>query len=259
MFFDSHVHLNEKRLLADVEGVIKRAREKGVTRMLVPSYDIVSIENAITLAHKYEEIFIALGIHPSDTRLYDLKVLNTLGDYAGNNTKVRAIGEIGLDYYWAKTDKERAHQRLFFIEQIKLADSLHLPVIVHMRDATADTIEILTNHTPKYGFVMHCFSGSSDSMQVLLKMGAYISFGGPITFLNAVEPKQNVASVPLEKLLIETDAPFLTPHPFRGKINEPGYIPLIAAEIARIRGLSAEKIAQITTANACNFFHVENK
>ena len=257
MYFDSHTHLNEKRLFADIERVLLNAKTNGVTTMMVPSYDIPSLHNAIILGEKYHNIYIALGIHPSDAKRYPISVINDVKKLAKGNAKVKAIGEIGLDYYWDKTEKERAYQKEMFIRQIELANALQLPVIVHMRDASEDTLEILRKHTPKYGFLMHCYSGSLEMLEDILALGGYISFGGPVTFSNAHSPKENAKAVPINRLLIETDAPYLTPHPLRGQLNEPQYVVLVNKEIARLREMSEKDLAKITFNNAARFFHVE--
>lgn len=258
MFFDSHTHLNEKRLFARRQEILFDARKANVKALLIPSYDLPSIKNAITLT-KEENVFAAIGIHPSDAKKYQFDVLLEIEALAKANKKVVAIGEIGLDYYWDHEEKAKAYQKEFFIKQIELANRLQLPIVVHMRDATQDTLELLRTNRPQFGLLMHCYSGSVEAMHEFLKLGAYISLGGPVTFLNAKEPKKVAAEVPLDRLLIETDAPYLAPHPYRGQLNEPKYLPLVAQEIARIRGISENEIAKVTFDNAWRFFHVEIK
>ena len=259
MYFDSHTHLNAKQLLDSLDNVLARAHKVGIVKMIVPSYDLPSVYNAISLSKQNTGIYAAIGIHPTDAKNYDVSILETLKELVINNQEVKAIGEIGLDYYWDKSEDQRLFQQEMFIRQIELANSLSLPVIIHMRDASEDTLKIIREHLPKFGFVMHCFSGSKELMFALIELGAFISFGGPVTFTNAVTPKECVGLVPLNRLLIETDAPYLAPHPLRGKLNEPSNLVLINKQIALLRNMSEEELATITFNNACDFFHVEKR
>lgn len=257
MYFDSHTHLNDRRLFSIINAVIKRAQQVEVTTFMVPSYDYPSIQRALELTKIYPMIYVSAGIHPSDSIKYDLSILAQMENLIKVNPKVRAIGEIGLDYHWAKNEAEKAHQRLFFISQIELANRLQLPVVIHMRDADHDTMQIIQEHRPHHGFLMHCFSGSRETMDEVIKLGGYIALGGPVTFSNAVTPKEIARAVPLDRLLIETDAPYLSPHPHRGEMNEPSYLPLIAQTIAQLRGIELTDLAAATAENAKRFFHVE--
>jgi len=257
MYFDSHTHLNDPKLFDDIESVLSRAHHVNVKLFMVPSYDRDSVIRAIKISKQYNNVYCAIGIHPSDCQIYSFEILGELEELAKENKKIKAIGEIGLDYYWEKDLQKREYQKLFFIQQIKLANQLKLPIVIHVREAMEDTLEILKKNTPKHGFLMHCFSGSVESLKEVLKLGGYISLGGPVTFVNSKLPKEIAAFVPIERLILETDAPYLTPHPFRGKTNEPMYLPLICKAIAEIKGVPEAVVAETTCKNTCHFFHVE--
>lgn len=248
MFFDSHCHINDQHFASDIDGYITRAKEAGVTNLLVIAWDIASSIKAIQIANSYEGVYAAVGIHPVDavkTPLSDLDILATLL----TRPKVVALGEIGLDYHWI-TDKEgKDIQNTFFIKQIAMANKFKLPIVVHMREATNATFEILKANKVNESGVMHCYSGSAEMAHEFIKLGFYIGIGGPVTYLNAVDPKLVAAAVPADKFLIETDAPYLSPHPFRGKTNESYRIPVIAEAICKIRNLTMEQLAYLTTRN----------
>ena len=255
MIFDSHCHLNHEDLYKDLNGVIERAKEAGVTRFLVVGYDKRSSLLAVDLANRFDFVYAAIGYHP--TEIYGLSeedfqdVMSLL-----KHPKVVALGEIGLDYYWIKDEKERELQKEYFIRQIDIANENDLPISIHNRDAINDCLQILKEHPVKMGGVMHCYSGSVESMHEFLKCGMYISFGGPVTFKNAKTPKEVATIVPLDKLLVETDSPYLAPHPFRGTQNEPAKIRLVVEEIARLRNMKFEEIEDATFKNASKLFHV---
>ncbi|NQX64125.1 TatD family hydrolase [Paenibacillus qinlingensis] len=248
MLTDSHTHLNAEQFKEDQDEVIKRALEAGVTRIVNVGFNRETIPSSIELAEKYDWIYSTVGWHPVDAidmMPGDLEWIESLCQHE----KVVAIGEIGLDYYWDKSPKD-VQQRVFR-EQIRLARKLGMPIVIHNRDAHQDILTILKEEkAAEVGGIMHCFSGSWETAKQCLDMNFHISFGGPVTFKNAVQPKEVLAKVPLDRLLIETDAPYLTPHPFRGKRNETGYVRLVAETAAEIRGMTLEEIAEITTNNA---------
>lgn len=256
MLFDTHCHLNAEVFEKDPTGYIKRAQAQGVKYFIVIGWDVASSQKAINLAINYENVYAAVGIHPVDAVITNQADLIKIEQMLCH-PKVVALGEVGLDYHWIKDIEERKTQKDFFIKQIALANKCKKPVIIHMRDATKDTFEILAAYQPLYSGVMHCYSGSKEMALEFLKLGLYISLGGPVTFKNAVIPKEVAAIVPLDKLLVETDAPYLAPHPYRGKQNESSLLPLIVKEIAKIRNLSVEEITRTTTGNARLLFHVE--
>lgn len=255
MFIDTHVHLNADQYEEDVVEVIDRALEAGVSKMVVVGFDRKTIEKAMALAEAYSFIYAVVGWHPVDAidcTVEDLKWIESLAAHP----KVVGIGETGLDYYWDKSPKDV--QQEVFRKQIRLAKKVDLPIIIHNRDATADVVRILEEEEAKtVGGIMHCFGGSVEVATQCIEMNFLISLGGPVTFKNAKAPKRVAAEIPLEKLLIETDAPYLTPHPHRGKRNEPFYVTLVADEIARIKELPIEEVASITTANALKLFQID--
>ncbi|NOU76590.1 YchF/TatD family DNA exonuclease [Paenibacillus sp. LMG 31458] len=248
MLTDSHTHLNAEQFNEDQDEVIQRALDAGVTRIVNVGFNRETIPSSIALAERYDFIYSTVGWHPVDAidmMPGDLEWIEELCKHE----KVVAIGEIGLDYYWDKSPKDI--QQRVFREQIRLARKLEMPIVIHNRDAHQDILHILKEEkAEEVGGIMHCFSGSWETAKQCLDMNFHISFGGPVTFKNAKQPKEVLAQVPLDRLLIETDAPYLTPHPFRGKRNETGYVRLVAETAAEIRGMTLEEIAEITTNNA---------
>ena len=255
MFIDTHVHLNADQYEEDVEEVIERALAAGVSKMVVVGFDRKTIRKAMALTERYSFIYVVIGWHPVDAvdcTEEDLEWIEELSKHP----KVVGIGETGLDYYWDKSPKEI--QQDVFRKQIQLAKKVDLPIIIHNRDATADVVRILEEEDAKeVGGIMHCFGGSVEVARQCIDMNFLISLGGPVTFKNAKAPKKVAAEIPLEKLLIETDAPYLTPHPHRGKRNEPFYVTLVAEEIAKIKELPIEEVASVTTKNALKLFQID--
>lgn len=254
MFFDTHAHLNAEQYNEDLKEVIDRALSEGVSNIVVVGFDRQTIEKAMELTEKYEFIYASVGWHPVDAidmTEEDLQWIEELSQHP----KVVALGEMGLDYYWDKSPKDV--QKEVFRKQIRLAKKVKLPIVIHNRDATADIVEILKEEgAGEVGGIMHCFSGSPETAKECVAMNFYISLGGPVTFKNAKKPKAVADVIPLEKLLIETDCPYLAPHPFRGKRNEPSYVKLVAEQIAEIKGVSVEEVASVTTENAKKLFGI---
>ncbi len=254
MLFDTHAHLNATQFNEDVEQVIERARAEGVSHIVVVGFDRPTIQRAMELAEQYSFIYAAVGWHPVDAIHMtdeDLIMIERLAAHP----KVVALGEMGLDYYWDQSPKEV--QKEVFRKQIRLAKKVKLPIIIHNRDATADIVHILQEEqAAEVGGVMHCFTGSVEVAHQCIDMNFYISFGGPVTFKNAKKPKEVAKEIPLDRLLIETDCPYLTPHPFRGKRNEPSYVKYVAEAIAELKGLSFEEVAQKTSDNAKRLFGI---
>lgn len=252
MLFDTHVHLNAEQFEEDLTEVIARAKEAGVSNMLVVGFDRPTITRAMELIEEYEFLYAAVGWHPVDAIDMTDADLDWIESLAAH-PKVVAIGEMGLDYHWDKSPKDI--QMEVFRKQIRLAKKVELPIIIHNREATADILTILNEeNAAEVGGIMHCFSGSAETAKVCLEMNFYISLGGPVTFKNAKKPKEVAAEVPLERLLIETDCPYLAPHPFRGKRNEPAYVKLVAEQIAAIKQIPVEEVSRITTENAKKLF-----
>lgn len=254
MLFDTHAHLNAVQYEQDLEEVIQRAKDEGVSHIVVVGFDRPTIKRAMELTESYDFIYAAVGWHPVDAIDMTDEELAWIKELA-SHPKVVALGEMGLDYYWDKSPKEV--QKEVFRKQIALAKEVKLPIIIHNREATADILEILKEENAhEVGGIMHCFSGSLEVARQCMDMNFYISFGGPVTFKNAKKPKEVAAAIPLEYLLIETDCPYLTPHPFRGKRNEPSYVKYVAEKIAELRELTFEEVAHITTENAKKIFSI---
>lgn len=255
-YFDSHCHLNDESMLPELDATLSRCREAGVTVMVCIGYDLASSRLAVELSHRYEGVFAAIGFHPENLQgasLDDLRVIKELA----RDGKVVAIGEIGLDYHWFKDPGERKAQHPWFIAQIELANELGLPISVHARDASEDTYEILSKHPATYGAVLHCYSGSVEMMDRFAKLGVYFGFDGPITYKNAVTPKECVKHCPLDRLLVETDSPYLSPVPFRGKPNSPANIPHIVQEMANLREMDVETLNDQLWKNFSELFRVK--
>lgn len=254
MLFDTHVHLNARQFKEDREEVIERAFAAGVTQMVVVGFNDETIPLAIEIAETHDSIYAAVGWHPVDAIYYKRHHFDYLKKLSAHE-KVVAIGEMGLDYHWDTSPKEV--QETVFREQIRLAKEVDMPIIIHNRDATEDVIRILEEeNAAEVGGIMHCYSGSVDQLQPCLAMNFYISLAGPVTFKNAKEVKEVAKHIPLNRLLIETDAPYLAPHPYRGKRNEPAYVTKVAAEIASLRDIDYEEVCRITTENAMDVYRI---
>lgn len=254
MLIDTHAHLNDEQFDLDREEVINRAREANLEHIINIGYDKTTIESTIKMINQYDFIYGAIGFHPNNAHEMNEKDLVWLEELT-KHPKVLAIGEIGLDYYWDFCPKD-VQQQVFRV-QIQLAKKLNLPIIIHDRDAHHDICQILREERAvEVGGIMHSFSGSIEMAVECIDMGFYISFSGPLTFKNAKKPKEVVKNIPLDRILIETDSPYLTPEPFRGKRNESAYVKYVAEMIAELRGLTVKEIEQITTANAKRIFNL---
>ncbi|WP_349409054.1 TatD family hydrolase [Pseudalkalibacillus sp. SCS-8] len=254
MLFDTHAHLNADQFEEDREEVIQRALDEGVSHIVVVGFDRKTINGAMDLAETYDFIYAAVGWHPVDAidmTEEDLKWIEELSSHP----KVVALGEMGLDYHWDKSPKDV--QKDVFRQQIRLAKKVKLPIVIHNREATEDVVSILEEEDAgEVGGIMHCYSGSLEIAKRCMDMNFYISFGGPVTFKNAKRPKEVAAEIPMDRLLIETDCPFLSPHPLRGKRNESAYVKYIAEQIADLKGISVEELAQKTSDNAFRLFGI---
>lgn len=253
-FIDSHAHLDDERFDEDRDEVIAFLYENDVQIVLNPGSDLNSSKKALALAEKYPFIYAAVGFHPHDSKYMKEEYLDIFKEMAGKK-KVIAIGEIGLDYYYDNSDRDV--QRKWFREQIRLARELDLPYIVHNRDSHEDVLRIMKEeHYEGARGILHCYSGSAELSREFIKLGFYISLGGPVTFKNARVPKLVAKEVPFDKLLIETDSPYLTPEPYRGKRNEPKYVKYVAEEIAKIRNVSLDEVAEKTGENFNRLFNL---
>ncbi|MUT67724.1 TatD family hydrolase [Paenibacillus sp. NEAU-GSW1] len=252
--FDTHTHMDSPKFDSDRAEAIARAREAGVELMVNIGFNRETIPTTIALAEQYDFIYAAVGWHPVDSiemQPGDLEWIEQLCAHP----KVVAIGEIGLDYHWDTSPKEVQHR--VFREQIRLARKVRKPIVIHNRDAHEDIVKILKEeNASEVGGVMHCFSGSWETAKKCLDMNFYISFGGPVTFKNARVPKEVLERVPLDRLLIETDSPYLAPHPFRGKRNETAFVSYVADTAAEITGKSKDEIAKITMENGKKCFGI---
>lgn len=254
MMFDTHAHLDDDRFDKDRDEVVNQCKLDGVELILNAGSNMETSVKAIALAKKYELIYAAVGVHPHDAAEMDEETAGVLAALA-ENKKVRAIGEIGLDYHYDFSPRDVQKKR--FIEQIDLARQLGLPVIIHDREAHGDVMDIFKKTRIKeVGGVLHSFSGSAEMALECIKLGLYISISGPVTFNNARKTVEAVKQVPMEMLLIETDSPYLTPVPYRGKRNYPGYVRFVAEKIAEIKGLYYEEVAQQTLENGKRLFGI---
>lgn len=257
MIFDTHTHIYEDQFANDYQDVIKRAVDNNVQLIMLPSDSISEAKKALALANQYTFIYCAIGIHPSETEGLDLETtLLEEEKLLLSSPKVKALGEIGLDYHFENSDEVKNRQKIFFIKQIELANKLHFPIIIHSRDAAADTLAIIKEHKPLYGFVFHCFSYSYEVMKEVIALGGYIGLDGPVTYKNAVTPKKVAVNVPLNRLLLETDAPYLAPVPHRGERNEPSFIVNVASMISQLRNMTYDELCLVTYQNGKDFFHV---
>lgn len=259
-FIDSHCHIDGEAFDADRDAVVENAKAAGVAAMLVVGTGNPhdgEIERAVATAEKYENVYASVGVHPHDARLYDDAAEETLVNLVKASRKVIAWGEIGLDFYYDHSPREV--QREVFRRQIRTAKSLDLPIIIHSRDADDETVEILSQECGYEGFrgIMHCFGGSAEMARALMEIGFMISFAGNVTFKKAENLRDAARVVPLEKLLIETDCPFLTPIPFRGRRNEPKFVVETARFLADFYDVGLETLANRTTQNFLDFFKIE--
>ena len=251
---DTHAHIdmiaNEEIFVQDI---ISEMNEYGVKKAIIPAVEIATQDKVVEITNSNENLFGMVGLFPSEAKTYTEEFEQKMEEIAVNNKKIVAVGEIGLDYYWDKSFVEL--QKEVFIKQINMAKRLDLPVVVHDREAHKDCFDILKAQGAK-NVLFHCFSGSVEFMKECVKQGWYIAIGGVVTFKNAVKMKDVALEVPLEKLVLETDSPYLTPVPYRGKPNKPAYVKFVAEEIAKIRNMPIEEIIDITTNNTERFFGI---
>ncbi|MCI8924314.1 MAG: TatD family hydrolase [Lachnospiraceae bacterium] len=254
MIFDTHAHYDDEDFDGDREALFDDMRSKGVEYIVNIGASISSTKATLMLADRYPFIYGAAGVHPSETKELTLKDLEWLKKAAGHK-KVVAIGEIGLDYYWPEPDRET--QKKWFVRQLKLAEETGLPVVIHSRNAAKDTLDILkTWDAHKTKGVIHCFSYTWELAKEYLSMGYYFGIGGVLTFKNAKKLVEAVEYIPMEKILLETDCPYLAPEPFRGKRNRSDYIYYVADKLAELKNISREEVLRITGNNAREFYGI---
>ena len=258
-FFDSHSHYNDEKFDEDREEIIEQTYNDGITKFVCAGYNIPSSKFSLELAQKYNYIYSIVGISPNDIPQTEEELWKSIEEISSiavenRNNKIVAIGEIGLDYYWNTDNKEL--QKKAFIEQIKLSNELDLPIVIHTRDAIMDTLEILKENPVKNKGVFHCCPQNRELIKEGLKLGFYISFAGPITFKSSKNADEMINLVPNDRILIETDSPYLAPEPVRGTRNTPINVKYVAQKIADAKGMTLEEIADITYENARRIFKI---
>lgn len=263
MIFDTHIHLNEERLLENLDVYLNEAIKDGVTKFLCVGWDLESSKKAIELANKYENIYCSIGVIPTEHKQYSLTdspspTIKELEALLPLSNKIVAIGEIGLDYYWEKEDEIKNKQKEMFVEQIELANKYNLPISIHARDSLQDTLDILKTHKVKQSGIMHCYSGSKEMAKEFIKLGYKIAFGGVLTFKNSRVTKEVLSSIPLSSIVFETDAPYLAPTPFRGKLNEPKYIVETVKYAAQSLNIDLEELENLVFHNSLEILHVKD-
>lgn len=257
---DTHCHLNFHKYNDDRDDVLQRAAEAGVRRVIIPAIDLETCQEALDLSQQYDGIYFAVGVHPNSTADFDDAILQKVREFAAND-KVIAIGEIGLDYHWDKSPKDKQH--VAFEKQLELATELELPVIIHNREASDDVIDMLESWVATLPDslkdrpgVLHSFSAPPEIAKRALAIGFYLGFTGPITFKKADDLRAIAKATPINRILVETDGPFLTPHPYRGKRNEPAYVQYMAEKLAELHEMSYDDMARQTTENAETLFNL---
>lgn len=254
MIFESHAHYDDKQFDLDREELLSSMKDHGIETIINVGSDFAACERTIALTEQYEFVYGAIGIHPSDISDLNEEVWEWLREKS-QLPKVAAIGEIGLDYYWDKDEEVKRMQRYWFCRQLELAREVGLPVIIHSRDAAQDTLKLMKGiHAEQIPGVIHCFSYSPELAEEYVKMGYYIGIGGVVTFKNAKKLKEVAAQIPLERILLETDCPYLAPEPNRGKRNSSLNLPFVAQEIAGLRGISQEEVIKAARENARRLF-----
>jgi len=257
-FFDNHAHLDDEKFDEDREELIKKIHNDEIDKFVSAGYSLESSKKSIELSKKYNFIYSTCGISPNDIPQNEEELWKELAEIkkiAKENKKVVAIGEIGLDYHWNTENKEL--QKRAFVEQIKIANELNLPIQIHTREAVVDTLEILKQNNVNKKGIFHCCPLNRELVKEGLKLGFYISFAGPVTFKNSKNATEIIEMVPNDKMLIETDSPYLSPEPFRGKRNDPRNVKFIVKKIAEVKNLTIEEVANITYENAMRIFNIK--
>ena len=257
MIFETHAHYDDERFAEDREQLIPSLFEKGIGCIINVGASIDTTRTTLQLAEKYESMYAAVGVHPSDIGDLNEESFAWLREQT-KHPKTVAIGEIGLDYYWDKEPEVQEQQRVWFCRQLALAKECGLPVIIHSRDAAEDTMDIMRD-AAKQGIpgVIHCYSYSPEMAKEFIKLGYYIGVGGVVTFKNAKKLKETVQQIPLERILLETDCPYMAPEPHRGERNDSSYIPYVVEKIAELKGITTEEVERVTYRNAETLFHAK--
>lgn len=254
MIFETHAHYDDDRFAEDQDAILKSLPEAGIGIVINSGASVESTRDTVELAKKYEHVYAAVGVHPSEIDELDEVFFDWMREQASWEKTV-AIGEIGLDYYWDKESEVQEHQRYWFGRQIELARETDLPMIVHSRDAAADTMQVMKeHHAEEIPGVIHCYSYSKEMALEFIKMGYYIGVGGVVTFKNAKKLIETVEAIPLTRILLETDCPYMAPEPYRGKRNSSLYLPYVVERIAQIKGVTPEEVERVTENNARTLF-----
>ena len=248
---DTHAHLTDRRYARDLDAVLERAHEHGVVALVVVGYDLASSEAAVRLADTHSNIWAAVGLHPHNAKAVDTRTLRQI-EARSRSPRVVAIGECGLDYY--RNLSPAAAQREAFLAQLAMAAQRQLPVVIHCRDAMPEMLRLLEEHRPEHGGVMHCFDGTAGDARRTVDLGLHVSCAGPLTYRKDQTLAQAVAATPADRLVVETDCPYLSPEGHRGERNEPAYVRAVAQAVARVRGVRFEAMARQTTLNALRLF-----
>ena len=254
MIFDTHAHYDDKQFDQDREELLASMKDNGIGTIVDVGSNMETSTWIVEAVTRYPMMYGAVGVHPSDTAELKESDIDTLKKYAAMD-RILAIGEIGLDYYWDKEPEVQNAQRYWFRRQMELARETNLPVIIHSRDAAADTMEVMKEvHAEEIPGVIHCYSYSREMAQEFIKMGYYIGVGGVVTFKNAKKLKETVEAIPLERILLETDCPYMAPEPHRGTRNDSSNIPFVIAKIAELKGITEEEVERVTEENAGRLF-----
>ena len=254
MIFETHAHYDDECFDVDRDILIEKLFQKNICNIINVGASIESTKTTIALAKKYENMYAAAGVHPSDIAGLNEETLAWLKEQT-KDPKVIAVGEIGLDYYWDKEEEVQKAQRYWFAQQMRLARESQLPVIIHSRDAAEDTMRVMKEvHAEEIPGVIHCYSYSPEMAKEFIKMGYYIGVGGVVTFKNAKKLKETVMQIPLERILLETDSPYMAPEPHRGSRNDSGNLVYVAEKIAELKGITAKEVENATLANARKLF-----
>jgi len=254
-FFETHAHYNDKAYSENLIEVLEKCKEAGVEYIANIGYNKESSKKAIELAKEYEYMYAVIGVHPHDVENDVAEDIRKIYNECDIKEKVLAIGEIGLDYAYVKDNKEK--QEKLFVDQINLANELKLPVVIHTREASLDTYNILRENKPKYGALLHCFKPSDDLMKLVLEEGYYVAFGGNITYKRSKSFGDYIKKIPIDKILLETDSPYLAPEPYKGSLNDSSNLPIILQKLSEYLEISKEELADTLYENSIRFFNLK--
>ena len=256
-FFETHAHYNDKAYDNNLDEVLQRCKKSNVETIINIGYNKESSNKAIELAKKYDYMYAVIGVHPHDVENDTAEDILKLYTESDMKEKILAIGEIGLDYAFVKDNKEK--QEKLFINQINLANKLRLPVVIHTREASLDTYKILKNNKPQYGALLHCFKPTDDLMKLVLEDGYYVAFGGNITYKRSKSFGEYVKKIPIEKIVLETDSPYLAPEPYKGQVNDSSNLPIILDKLSEFLEIDKNRLSEILYENSLRFFNIKNK